>query len=120
MSKKFLSISSWVVHGAYALFCLAIIAIFALSETFYPANYDLSATLDQIAGIGGALLSFFPFWIAGSALNIVSLVAQIADKTDLKTNKIVWHIVRTVLCLVGCILLWLNAFAVFMTATGGV
>ena len=120
MIKKILSISSWAVHGAYALLCLAIIAIFALSRAFYPANYDLSATLDQIAGIGGALLSFFPFWIAGSALNIVSLVAQIADKTNRKTNKIVWHIVRTVLCLIGCVLLWMNAFAVFMTATGGV
>ena len=120
MSKKFLSISSWVVHGAYALFCLAIIAIFALSKAFYPIHYDLSATLDQIAGIGGALLSFFPFWIAGSAFNIVSLVTLIADKSDRKTNEIVWHIPRTILCLIGCVLLWLNAVAVFITATGGV
>ena len=120
MSKKFLSISSWVVHGAYALFCLAIIAIFALSRAFYPIHYDLSATLDQIAGIGGALLSFFPFWLFGLGMNVALFVAHVADKAERKVSKMVWHIVRTGLCLVGCVLLWLNAFAVFMTATGGV
>ena len=120
MTKKFLSISSWTVYGTYALLCLALIAIFVLSEALYPTNYDLSATLAQIAGIGCALLSFFPFWIAGLALNVASLIAQITEKTERKTSRIVWHIVRTVLCLVVCVLLWLNAFAVFITATGGV
>lgn len=120
MNNKFLSISSWVVHGAYALFCLAIIAIFALSRAFYPIHYDMSATLDQIAGIGGALLSFFPFWLFGLGLNVALFVAHITDKAQRQTSKFVWHIPRTILCLIGCVLLWLNAVAVFITATGGV
>ena len=120
MTRKIISISSWVVHSAYALFCLAIIAIFVLSETFYPANHNLSATLAQIAGIGGALLSFFPFWLFGLGLNVALFVAHITDKAERQTSKFVWYILRTILCLIGCVLLWLNAVAVFITATGGV
>ena len=120
MIKKSLSISSWVVHGVYAGLCLVMIVIFLLSEACYPTNYEMSANLSQIAGIGGALLSFFPFWLLGFGLNIALFVTHITDKAERKTSRIVCQSVHTVLCVAVNIMLWCSAFAVFITATGGV
>lgn len=120
MTKKILSVSSWVVHGVYALLCLAMTVIFMLSEAYYPSNYNLSVNLAKVARIGSAFATFIPFWVLGLGFNTALLLTHITDKKERKASKIVLQSIRTVLCPVLCVVMWLITIYVFIGATGGV
>lgn len=120
MTKRILSISSWVVHGVYALLCLAEITICALYTAYYPINFELARSLAGIAVYGFGFVSFAPFMPIGLGLNTGLLVTHIVDKKERKASKIVWQSIRTALCPVLCIVLWMITCIAFVEATGGV
>ena len=119
-TKKILSILSWVVHGLYLLLCLAEIAICALYTAYFPINFELARSLAGIALYGFGFVSFAPFMPIGFGLNAGLLIAHIIDKKERKASKIVWQSVRTALCPVLCIVLWMITCIAFVEATGGV
>ena len=120
MIKKILSISSWAVHGAYALLCLTVIVFCALYSAYYPANFEVARDLAGIALFGVCFISFVPLSPIGLGLNTGLLIAHIIDKKERKASKIVWQSIRTVLSTALCIALWMITVVMFVEATGGV
>ncbi len=120
MTKKILSISSWAVHGLYLLLCLAELAICALYTAYYPINFELARSLAGIALYGFGFVSIAPFIPIGFGLNAGLLIAHIIGKKERKTSKIVWQSIRTALCPVLCLGLWMITCIAFVEATGGV
>ncbi len=113
--KKILSILSRATHGLYLLLCLAEIAFCAL----YTAYYPITRSLTGIALYGFGFVTFAPFMPIGFGLNAGLLVTHIVDKKERKASKIVWQSVRTALCPVLCVVLWMITGITFIEATGG-
>lgn len=118
MSKKILSISSWVAHGAYVALCLTVILLCMLYRAYSPTDFSSDYAWLALDMMGWATL--IPFMPIGFILNAILLVLHITDKKEKKTSKIVWQSVRTALCPVLCVVLWLITVFIFVHATGGV
>ena len=118
MTKKILSVSSWIVHGAYALLCLTVILLCVLYRAYFPTDFSSDSAWLALDMMGWATM--IPCMPIGFVLNAILLVLYIADKKERKTSKIVWQSIRTALCPVLCIVLWLITMFIFVHATGGV
>ena len=118
MTKKILSVSSWVVHGVYALLCLTVIVLCALYQAYFPTDFSSDCAWLALDMMGWA--TFIPCMPIGVVLNAILLALHIADKKERKTSRIVWQSIRTALCPVLCVVLWLITVFIFVGATGGV
>ena len=119
MTKKILSVSSWVVHGVYVALCLTVIVLCTLfSQAYLPTDFSYDCAWLALDMMGWA--TFIPCMPIGFILNAILLALHIADKKERKTSKIVWQSIRTALCPVLCVVMWLITVYIFVWTTGGV